>query len=103
MTVYNLGSINADLFYQVPHLIAPGETLASTKHSKGLGGKGANMSVAAARGAARVVHIGVVGKDGRWAVDRLPLTRRTAVARAPRREYSKSSCCCRCRLHFRYL
>jgi ribokinase len=71
MTVYNLGSINADLFYQVPHLVAPGETLACSEHSKGLGGKGANMSVAAARAAARVVHIGAVGKDGRWAADRL--------------------------------
>lgn len=71
MTVFNLGSINADLFYRVPHLIAPGETLASAEHSRGLGGKGANMSVAIARAAARVVHIGAVGADGRWAVDRL--------------------------------
>ncbi|WP_300584293.1 ribokinase [Marivita sp.] len=71
MAVYNLGSINADLFYQVPHLLAPGETLASTEHSRGLGGKGANMSVAIARAAARAVHIGAVGSDGRWAVERL--------------------------------
>jgi ribokinase len=71
VAVYNLGSINADLFYRVPHLLAPGETLASTKHSRGLGGKGANMSVAIARAAARAVHIGAVGSDGRWAVERL--------------------------------
>lgn len=71
MAVYNLGSINADLFYQVPHLLTPGETLASTRHSRGLGGKGANMSVAIARAAARAVHIGAVGADGRWAVDRM--------------------------------
>lgn len=71
MAVFNLGSINADLFYHVPHLVKPGETLASTKHSRGLGGKGANMSVATARAAARAVHIGAVGKDGRWAVERL--------------------------------
>ncbi|MDP4991624.1 MAG: ribokinase [Marivita lacus] len=71
MTVFNLGSINADLFYRVPHLLAPGETLATTKHSRGLGGKGANMSVAIARAAARAVHIGAVGSDGRWAVERL--------------------------------
>lgn len=71
MAVFNLGSINADLFYQVPHLLAPGETLASTDHSRGLGGKGANMSVAIARAASRVVHIGAVGADGRWAVERL--------------------------------
>ena len=45
MAVFNLGSINADLFYQVPHLLAPGETLASTDHSRGLGGKGASRLV----------------------------------------------------------
>lgn len=39
--------------------------------SRGLGGKGANQSVAAALGGARVVHVGAVGQDGRWAVDRL--------------------------------
>lgn len=71
MAVFNLGSINADLFYQVPHLLAPGETLASMQHSRGLGGKGANMSVAIARAAARAVHIGAVGAEGRWAVERL--------------------------------
>ena len=71
MAIYNLGSINADLLYSVPHLPRPGETLASTALRRGLGGKGANMSVAAARGAARVVHIGAVGADGRWARDLL--------------------------------
>lgn len=71
MAIYNLGSINADLLYPVPHLPAPGETLAASGFRRGLGGKGANMSVAAARGAARVVHIGAVGPDGRWARDLL--------------------------------
>lgn len=71
MTIYNLGSINIDMVYQVPHLPAPGETLAAKVYSQGLGGKGANMSVAAARAAARVRHIGAVGIDGRWTVERL--------------------------------
>ncbi|MGR3527255.1 MAG: ribokinase [Paracoccaceae bacterium] len=71
MAIYNLGSINADLLYSVPNLPRPGETLAATGFRRGLGGKGANMSVAAARGAARVVHIGAVGDDGRWARDEL--------------------------------
>lgn len=71
MAIYNLGSINADNVYRVPHLVGPGETLAAYAFSQGLGGKGANMSVAAARAAARVVHIGAVGSDGRWASDRL--------------------------------
>ena len=71
MAVWNLGSINIDNVYRVPHLPAAGETLAATAFSQGLGGKGANMSVAIARAAARVAHIGAVGRDGGWTVERL--------------------------------
>lgn len=71
MTIYNLGSINADHFYSVPHLPTPGETLAATEIRTGLGGKGANQSVAAAKAGATVQHIGAVGADGNWAVERL--------------------------------
>lgn len=71
MAIWNLGSINIDVVYRVPHLPAPGETLAATEVTRGLGGKGANMSVAAARAAGRVAHIGAVGADGGWTVDRL--------------------------------
>jgi ribokinase len=71
MTVFNLGSINADHFYSVPRLPGPGETIAAGALGTGLGGKGANQSVAAARAGARVVHIGAVGADGAWAVGRL--------------------------------
>ncbi|MHA7874888.1 ribokinase [Roseivivax sp.] len=71
MTVWNLGSINADLVYRVPHLPGPGETLASTRYSRGLGGKGANMSVAIARAGAQVRHLGAVGPDGGWMIERL--------------------------------
>ena len=71
MSVYNLGSINIDNFYAVPHIPGPGETLAATGFNRGLGGKGANMSVAVARGAARAIHIGTVGADGAWCVERL--------------------------------
>jgi len=71
MAIYNLGSINADLFYHVPHLPGPGETLAATDMTRGLGGKGANMSVAAARAGAHTAHIGAVGGDGKWAIDRM--------------------------------
>lgn len=69
--IWNLGSINADNFYSLPHLPGPGETIAATDLRQGLGGKGANMSVAAARAAARVMHIGAVGQDGAWALGRL--------------------------------
>lgn len=71
MTVYNLGSINIDHFYRVPHIPAPGETLSASSHMTGLGGKGANQSVAAAQAGARAVHIGAVGPDGGPWVDRL--------------------------------
>jgi len=71
MAIYNLGSINIDNFYQVPHIPTPGETISAGHMSVGLGGKGANMSVAAARGAARVVHIGAIGPEGAWTRDRL--------------------------------
>lgn len=85
--IFNLGSINADHFYQVPHLPGPGETLAATGFSTGLGGKGANQSVAAARAGATVRHIGAVGADGTWAVDRLQSlgvdTRHIAIVNSP--------------------
>lgn len=71
MTIWNLGSINADFVYSVPHIPGPGETLASTSRKMFLGGKGANMSVAAARAAGQVKHIGAVGADGRDLVQRL--------------------------------
>ncbi len=71
MTIWNLGSINADLAYAVPRLPVPGETIAASSLLRGLGGKGANMSVAAARAAARVVHLGAVGPEGAWAIERL--------------------------------
>ena len=71
MAIWNLGSINADIVYSVPHIPTPGETLSSTNRQTFLGGKGANMSVAAARAGTHVQHIGAVGEDGRWAIERL--------------------------------
>jgi len=71
MAIFNLGSINIDHFYQVPHLPLPGETLAATGFSTGLGGKGANQSVAIAKAGAKVVHIGAVGQDGGWTIEQL--------------------------------
>lgn len=71
MTIHNLGSINVDHVHRVPHFPAAGETLADTGYAVGLGGKGANMSIAAARAGARVRHVGAVGADGLWAVEAL--------------------------------
>lgn len=71
MTIWNLGGINADYVYSVPHIPIPGETLDASTRDAFLGGKGANMSVAASRAGAHVSHIGAIGSDGRWAVTRL--------------------------------
>jgi len=71
MAIWNLGSINADMVYALPHLPTAGETLAATGLDQFLGGKGANMSVAAARAGSTVHHIGAIGPEGSWAVQRL--------------------------------
>jgi ribokinase len=69
--IYNLGSINADHFYTLAHLPQPGETLAASELTQGLGGKGANISVAVTKAGGRVRHIGAVGPDGAWTKERL--------------------------------
>lgn len=68
---HNYGSINLDHFYRVPHLVAPGETLASRDYRVGLGGKGANQSLAMARAGGRLSHWGRVGRQDAWARDAL--------------------------------
>lgn len=71
MTVYNLGSINIDYFYTVPHLPIGGETLSALSFRRGLGGKGTNQSVAAAQAGSEVFHIGSVGVDAEWVLKRM--------------------------------
>ena len=60
MAIYNLGSINIDYFYSLPHLVRPSETLAANDFKQGLGGKGANQSVAIAKAGGTVKHIGAM-------------------------------------------
>ncbi len=67
----NPGSINLDHVYRVPHLPRPGETLSAVDYAVGLGGKGANQSVAVAKAGAVIRHIGCVGREGTWALGRL--------------------------------
>ena len=66
MTVFNLGSINIDLVYTVPHFPAPGETLTTLDHQRTLGGKGANQSIALARAGGDVRHIGATNHEDEW-------------------------------------
>lgn len=69
--LFNFGSLNVDWVYRVPHVVRPGETLASASCDRFAGGKGANQSVAASRAGQRVEHVGAVGPDGRWLVELL--------------------------------
>ncbi|TJZ85159.1 ribokinase [Paracoccus hibiscisoli] len=71
MAIWNLGSINIDHVYRLDSLPRPGETLASRGYAEGLGGKGANQSVAAARAGATTHHLGAMGPGDDWVRDRL--------------------------------
>ncbi len=69
--ILTIGSINADYIYRVPHLPAPGETLAAQDRVRMLGGKGANQSIAAALAGAQVAHAGAIGQGDTWLIDAL--------------------------------
>lgn len=58
-----VGSVNLDLVARVPHLPAPGETVAATGLRRVPGGKGANQALAAARLGADVTLVAAVGAD----------------------------------------
>jgi ribokinase len=62
-----VGSLNIDIVVPVPHLPAPGETVAGTTHLTTLGGKGANQAVAAARLGRSVAMVGRIGTDAEGA------------------------------------
>ena len=71
MHIINLGSINIDHVYAVDHLVRPGETIASTRYRVFAGGKGLNQSIALARAGVNTRHVGRVGAEGGWLLDRL--------------------------------
>ena len=71
MAIWNLGSVNIDNVYRLDHLPRPGETLAAKGFSVGLGGKGANQTMAAARAGALVRHLGAMGSGDDWVLDSL--------------------------------
>ncbi|MES2212263.1 MAG: ribokinase [Pseudomonadota bacterium] len=64
MRVVNIGSMNIDYFYSVPHFVEPGETLHATTRTRQTGGKGLNQSIALARAGVEVLHAGIIGEDG---------------------------------------
>lgn len=58
-----LGSVNADLYVEIPRLPQPGETLPGTGAAVRPGGKGANQAAAAARLGGSVRFAGRIGRD----------------------------------------
>ena len=71
MKILNFGSLNLDYVYQVPHFLAPGETLAASSVAVHPGGKGLNQSIALARAGAKVWHAGTVGSGSGMLTDLL--------------------------------
>ena len=69
--ILNIGSLNLDYVYAVPHFVEAGETLLSSRRDVFAGGKGLNQTVAAARAGAKVFHAGAVGADGDMLLDLL--------------------------------
>ena len=69
MKVLNYGSLNFDFVYAVDHIVAPGETLSSSRLEQHFGGKGLNQSIALARAGVPVFHAGLVGEDGQAFLD----------------------------------
>lgn len=63
--IYNLGSLNLDHIYHLPHHVQSGETLSATSFRVGAGGKGCNQSIACALAGAKVFHAGCIGQDGK--------------------------------------
>jgi ribokinase len=71
MSILNIGSVNIDHVYKVDHFVRPGETLSSTQYDIFAGGKGFNQSIALARAGALARHVGSVGRDAAWLIERL--------------------------------
>lgn len=58
-----IGSVNEDRFTFVERFPLPGETVTALAGRRGLGGKGANQAVAAARAGVRVALVAKTGTD----------------------------------------
>lgn len=63
MSVIVVGSINVDVTVVADRMAQAGETITGTALETGLGGKGANQAVAAAKAGARTSMVGCVGSD----------------------------------------
>ena len=63
-----MGNCTLDLAFRLSRFAQPGETLLSDRHTRDVGGKGANQAVAAARTGVAVTFCSAVGDDtdGQW-------------------------------------
>ncbi|PDQ21900.1 ribokinase [Mesorhizobium sanjuanii] len=73
MRVHVVGNVCVDTTFRLDRFPAAGETLNASEHSDGLGGKGANQAVAAARTGADVRFHAAIGNDaaGAWIREQL--------------------------------
>jgi ribokinase len=71
MKVIVYGSLNIDLIFRVNHIVAPGETIASSSLVKSAGGKGANQAAALAKAGLPVYMAGKIGHDGEFLLELL--------------------------------
>jgi ribokinase len=62
-TLHIVGNVCIDSTLRVPRFPHPGETLVALSSETGLGGKGANQAIAAARAGAEVVLYAAIGAD----------------------------------------
>ena len=58
------GSCNLDIFFHLPHIVGPGETIGTERVEQHLGGKGFNQAIALSRAGAETWLAGNVGEDG---------------------------------------
>jgi len=65
------GSLNLDRIYRVRRFGQPGESVPALTFQLGCGGKGLNISLAAAAAGCEVWHAGKVGPDGAMLIERL--------------------------------
>ncbi|AZO08873.1 MULTISPECIES: ribokinase [unclassified Mesorhizobium] len=73
MRVHVVGNVCIDTTFRLDRFPQPGETLNASSHADGLGGKGANQAVAAARCGADVRFRAAIGNDaaGAWISEQL--------------------------------
>ena len=63
MKIFIVGSINIDVSARMQKLPLPGQTVNAESYGLGVGGKGANQAIAAAKMGADICFVGAVGDD----------------------------------------